>query len=139
MSRQPISFLESGMRPLALLLGLMIVTPLSAEEVPLEIETDLKAQYFVVARGGSPEQQVLLLKRVRPGNTVYSKRLFDCEAGTYQHLGSWESLDAITAACPETGMEPIEEGTIASQLWQYACSGSGTQTTPTAQLTPSPQ
>jgi hypothetical protein len=127
------------MRPIALLLGLMIVSSLSAEEVPLKIETDLKAQYFVVARGGSPEQQVLLLKRVRPGSTIYSKRLFDCEAHTYQSLGSWESLDAITAACPETGMEPIEEGTIAFQLWQYACGGIGAQTTPAEQLTPPPR
>lgn len=127
------------MRPIALLLGLTIVSSLSAEGVPLEIETDLKAQYFVVAQGGSPEQQVLLLKRVRPGNAVYSKRLLDCEAHTYQHLGSWESLDAITAACPETGMQPIEEGTIAHQLWQYACGGNGTQTTPAEQRTPSPR
>ena len=127
------------MRPIALALGLMIVSSLSAEDVLLEIETDLKAQYFVVARGGSPEQQVLLLKRVRPGSTVYSKRLFDCEAGTYQHLGSWESLEAITATCPETGMEPIEEGTIASQLWQYACGVSGTQTKPAEKRTPPPR
>ena len=110
------------MRSIAVLFGLTILSSLHAQEQqPLEIESDLAAKYFVVSRGGSPEQQILLLKRVRPGNTVYSKRMFDCEARTYQKLGSWESLDAITANCPETGTHPIEEGTIAYQLWQYAC------------------
>jgi hypothetical protein len=109
------------MRPIAVLLGLTMVSSVNAQEQALEIETDLDAEYFVVGRGGGPEQQVLLLKRVRGGNTVYSKRLFDCEARTYQKLGSWEKLEAIAATCPETGMHPIEEGTIAFQLWQYAC------------------
>ena len=109
------------MRPVTVLLGLMIFSSVSADDIPLEIETDLKAEYFLVSKGGGPEQKVLLLKRVRAGDVVYSKRLFDCEAGTYQTLGSWESLDAITAACPETDMHPVEEGTIAWQLWEYAC------------------
>lgn len=121
------------MRPFAVLLGLTIVSSLNAEEQPLQIDSDLKAEYFIVSRGGSPEQQILLLKQVRAGSVVYSKRMFDCEAGTYQKLGSWESLEAMTAACPESGMHPIQEGTIAYQLWQYACGDNRTETKPSEQ------
>ncbi|MGD8590665.1 MAG: hypothetical protein PVG22_17730 [Chromatiales bacterium] len=122
------------MRAIGTLLGLVLMTSLHAEEQPLKIETDLEVNYFLVSRGGSPEQQILLLKRVRPdGSAVYSKRLFDCEAGSYQKLGSWESLEAIAAACPANGMHPIEEGTIAYQLWQYACGVQGMETQPAAQ------
>ena len=115
------------MRPVVALLGLIIISPLTAEEHQVEIESDIEAKYFVISRGGGPEQQILLLKRVRPGNTVYSKRMFDCEAETYQKLGSWENLESISATCPETEMHPIQEGTIAYQLWQYACGEEQTQ------------
>jgi hypothetical protein len=112
----------------------MLLSSLNAEEQLLKIESDLEIKFFLVARGGGPEQQILLLKRVRPGSTVYSKRMYDCEAGTYQDLGSWESLDDITAACPETEMRPIEEGTIAYQLWQYACGEDASEAKPSEQL-----
>lgn len=126
------------MRLPCLLLGFILTSNGFADEYALEVKTDLKAEYFVVARGGTPQQQIMLLKRVHPSGVTYSKRLFDCEARTYQRLGSWESLDAITADCPESEMRPIEEGTIADQLWQHACAEAETERTPQT-ATQSPQ
>ena len=111
------------MRLFAAFLGLMTTSLAFAGEYPLAIESDMEVKYFVLEKGGSPEQMSLLLKRVRPGGTIYSKRLFDCEARTYQLLGSSESLESAAAAtsCSESDMRPVEEGTIAYQLWQHAC------------------
>lgn len=109
------------MHQYTILLGLIAASSAFAGEYPIAIKSDLKVEYFVVEKGGSPEQPSLLLKRVRPGGTSFSKRLFDCEASTYQQLGSWATLDAMVDACPESEMQPVEEGSIAYQLWQHAC------------------
>lgn len=109
------------MRLLVVLLGLMAVSPAFTGEYPLAIKSDLEVEYFVVEKGGSPEQPMLLLKRVRPNGTIYSKRLFDCDARTYQELGSWASLEEVATTCPDSDMNPVREDTIAYQLWQHAC------------------
>ena len=111
------------MRLCAALVGLMTVSSLMAGEYPLAIESDMEVEYFVLEKAGSPAQMSLLLKRVRPGGTIYSRRLFDCEARTYQILGSWERLESMAqdSSCSESDMRPVEQGTIAYQLWQHAC------------------
>jgi hypothetical protein len=112
---------EKQMRLSVVLLGSILASPGFAGEYPLPIESDITAQYFVVQKGGGSDQPFLLLKRVRPGGTSYSKRLFDCEARTYQTLGSWERPESVKAGCPDSDMRPVKEGSIAYQLWQHAC------------------
>ena len=109
------------MHQYTILLALIAALSAFAGEYPIAIESDLKVEFFVVEKSGSPEQPGLLLKRVRPGGTSYSKRSFDCEASTYQQLGSWATLDAVVETCPESEMHLVEEGSIAYQLWQHAC------------------
>ncbi len=112
------------MRPfiaLAALPSLFALSSVSAEEYPLKIDSDIKAEYFVVEKAGTPEQPTLLVKRVRAGVTSYSKRLFDCAGQLYKDLGSGETVEAVAESRPDDDLVPAEEGTIAYQLWKHAC------------------
>jgi hypothetical protein len=112
------------MRPLIAIAALPAMFALSsalADEYPLAIDSDIKAEYFVVEKAGTPEQPTLLLKRVRAGATSYSKRLFDCAGVSYRHLGSGESVEAVAESRPDDELVPAKEGTIAYQLWKHAC------------------
>jgi hypothetical protein len=106
---------------LAALPALFAMSSASAEEYPINIDSGIKAEYFVVEKAGTPEQPTLLLKRVRAGATSYSKRLFDCEGQSYKQLGSGEDVAALAESRPDEEMAPAEEGTIAYQLWKHAC------------------
>lgn len=109
------------MRLITAVLGLCTLTSASAGEYPLPIQTDLKVEYFVIEKAGTPEQPTLLLKRVRSGATSYSKRLFDCKGHAYKFLGSGESLKAVAVSKADEELVPVQEGTIAEQLWKHAC------------------
>ncbi len=112
------------MRPfiaLATLPALLALSSAQAEEYPLKIDSDIKADFFVVEKAGTPEQPTLLIKRVRAGTTSYSLRLFDCAGQSYKQLSSGESVEALTAPPVDDDLAPAEEGTIAYQLWRHAC------------------
>jgi hypothetical protein len=109
------------MRIFLALLGWCALSIAYGDEYPLDINSDIKAEYFVVEKSGTPEQPTLVMKRVRAGATSYSKRSFDCEAATARSLGSAESLADLSSAGDSGEMAPVTEGTIAYQLWQHAC------------------
>lgn len=109
------------MRSFYALLGLCALSCTYADEYPLDIRTDTKSAYFVVEKSGSPEQPVLVVKRVRAGAASYSKRIFDCDAGTTGSLGSSESLEDLANGCGEGDMVPVTEDTVIFQLWKHAC------------------
>ena len=110
------------MRPfIALFPALFALSSASAEEYPVKIDSDIKAEFFVVEKAGTPDQPTLLVKRVRPGATSYSKRLFDCAGQSYKQLGSGESIEALAESRPDDDLVPAQEGTIAYQLWKHAC------------------
>ncbi|WP_295400480.1 hypothetical protein [uncultured Thiocystis sp.] len=112
------------MRPittLAALPALFLLSSAFAGGYPLKIDSDTKAEYVVVEKAGTPEQPTLLLMRVRAGATSYSKRLFDCAAQSYKHLGSGESIEAVAESHPDDALVPAKEGMIAYQLWKHAC------------------
>ena len=92
-----------------------------AEEVPIHIKTDLKGEFFIVEKGGTPQRPTLIVKNTGPGFTNYIKREFDCEAHTMRYLGDGESLDAIAASKPELEMREIREGSISDQLARQVC------------------
>ena len=114
------------MRLMTALLVALACTPAAADEYSLDIDNDLKAEYFVVEKAGTPEQPTLLVKRVRAGTTSYSLRLFDCEGQSYKKLGSADSVEAL-ADVPLTDVPladdlvPAQDDTIAYQLWEHAC------------------
>jgi hypothetical protein len=109
------------MRSLYALLGVCALSCAQADEYALDIRTDTGSAYFVVEKSGNPEQPVLVVKRVRAGATSYSKRMFDCDAGTTRSLGSSENLKDLTNACHEGDMIPVTEDTVVYQLWKHAC------------------
>jgi hypothetical protein len=118
------------MRLMTTLAALLACSAATADEYLLELDTDLKAEYYVVAKAGTPEQPTLLLKRVRGGATSYSKRLFDCAGRSYRELGSGEELDGVAAAESDDELIPVRENSIADQLLRHACSAPATPEDP---------
>lgn len=106
---------------LAALAALFTLASASADEYPLPIESDIKAEYFVVEKAGTAERPTLLLRRVRHGATSYSLRHFDCAGQSYKQVSSGESVEALTPPPVDDDLAPAEEGTIAYQLWKHAC------------------
>lgn len=109
------------MRSLILLAVLLSVTVVLAAETPLTIPSDVKAQYFVLDRGGTKAHPTLTTKRVGPSGISYSKRIFDCSVGTVKYLGSGDTLDEVKRSKPDPKMSPLVEGSIAWHQWRYAC------------------
>ena len=94
-----------------------------ADEIPIDIQTDLEGQYFIVEKGGSADKPTMVVKRAAPGYTDYIKREFDCAAHTVRYLGEGESLEEINAAQPGVEAHPIKERSISDQL--FVLSGCG--------------
>ena len=113
--------MRSGMRSIAALAALLGVLPTFADETPIDIKTDLEGDSFIVEKGGTVSNPVLLVKRVAPNVTYYVKREFDCAAHSVRYLGEGESLEAVAASEPEAEMSPITKGSISDQLWKHAC------------------
>lgn len=89
-----------------------------AAEHSLPIPSDSKAQYFVLERGGSKKMPTMVTKRV---GISYSKRIFDCEAGTVKYLGTGDSLEEMAASKPGPYMAPLVEGSTAFYQWRHVC------------------
>jgi hypothetical protein len=110
------------MRLFAALSGMFVFSLVSAAEYPIDIKTDLKGTtFFVVEKGGTENNPTLVVKRVNPARTTYTKRLFDCKAHTVRYLGEGDSLEAIAKATPEKDAYPIAEGSIPDQLAKHVC------------------
>jgi hypothetical protein len=109
------------MRTAAIVIGVLTLSPAWAEESPLDIQSDIDARYFLVEKAGSPEVPILVIRREGPSGTRYSRRELDCAARTVKSLGSAESLEALAGAEPDASAFPVEEGSIADQLWKHAC------------------
>jgi hypothetical protein len=93
-----------------------------AAETPVDIKTDLKGQYFIVEKGGTPDKPTLTVKRAVPnGRNHYVKRMFDCKARTVQYLGGGESLEEVNKFAGTEKMNPLVEGSIPDQLAAIAC------------------
>ena len=92
-----------------------------ADDTPIDLKTDIKGQYFLVARGGTAANPILLVKRSNPDYTSYVKRELDCTAHTVRVLGRGRSLEALEAEEPEHTASPIKPGSIADQLAKIAC------------------
>ncbi len=111
-----------GMRSMAALVGVLGVLPALADETPINIKTDLEGEYFVVEKGGTAAQPLLVVKQVAPNHyTYYIKREFDCQTHAVRYLGEGESLNAMAETEPETEMRAISEGSISDQLAALVC------------------
>ncbi len=93
-----------------------------ADDTPIDIQTDLEGQYFLVEQGGSPGKPTLVVKRVATGITHYVKREFDCAAHTVRYLGEGENLEELATSQPDSSEEnPITAGSIPDQLARLVC------------------
>jgi hypothetical protein len=109
------------MRSLFALLGLFALSTACADGTPLTVQSSPTSQYFIVGKGGTSEQPELLLKRVKRGESSYLRYRYDCATRTTRALGSADSLEALGDSRREGGLLPVAEGSIAYQLWKYAC------------------
>jgi hypothetical protein len=92
-----------------------------ADDTPIDIQTDVKGQYFLVEKGGTADTPTLVVKRAKAGYNHYVKREFNCAAHTVRYLGEGESLEEMAAAQPDPEAGPIEEGSIPDQLSRLVC------------------
>lgn len=93
----------------------------AADDTPIDIQTDLEGQYFLVETGGTAAKPTLVVKRAGPGFNHYIKRELDCAAHTERYLGEGESLKEMAATLPDSEARPIEGGTIPDQLARLVC------------------
>ena len=115
MHRQAVSFL--------FLAGVFIAPLGKAEEIAIDIETDLEGDYFIVETTGTKNRPVVVVKQTSPLYTYYIKREFDCEAHQVRYLGEGESRADMAASEPASApdMEDIRPGSIPDQLAGYVC------------------
>jgi len=106
-----------------LLTGLLATAPVLADEIPIEIETDLEGDYFIVDKTGPENRPIVTVKQVDGTYRYFIKREFDCETHRVRYLGEGESQAAMDASEPEStpDMEAISPGSISDQLAGYVC------------------
>lgn len=109
------------MRSLFALLGIFVLSPTSAVEAPVTVQATPTSQYFIVGKAGAAEQPELILKRVKRGESSYFRYRYDCAARTTRALASADTLEALGDSSREGNLLPVAEGSIAYQLWTYAC------------------
>ena len=93
----------------------------SRAETQLVVPSDSKAQYFILEKGGNGVERTIVTKRVGPSGTGYSKRLYNCKAGTVKYLGTGDTLEAMRKSKPDPSMSPIVQGSIAYYVGQETC------------------
>jgi hypothetical protein len=114
--------MNTYLRRLLVATAMIACTGVWAADTPIDIKTDLKGQYFIVEKGGTPDKPTLSVKRAAPNNyNHYVKRLFDCKARTVQYLGEGETLEEMNKPMNGEKMTPIVEGSIPDQLAAIAC------------------
>ena len=101
--------------------GLLGALPTFADERPIELNTDLKGQYFIVEQSGAPNALTLVTRRATGEKSVYTKQELDCEARTARLLANGSSIDALVDLRPLQEATPIEPGTIVDQLAAHVC------------------
>ena len=101
--------------------GLLGALPTFADERPIELNTDLKGQYFIVEQSGAPQNLLVLTRRAIGEKSLYTKQELDCEARTARLLANGSSVDALVDLRPLQEATPIEPGTIVDQLAAHVC------------------
>jgi hypothetical protein len=102
-------------------LALLVSASALAAEIPLSVPSDPNAKFFVLEKGGTGSERTIVTKRVGPGGTSYSKRLYNCSNGTVKYLGSGGSLAEMASSKPHANMGPIVTGSIAYYVGIEAC------------------
>lgn len=92
-----------------------------ANEIPLSIPSDPKANYSVIKQEGSASMPIITTKRLGRSGISYSKRIFNCKDKTTKYLGTGESLIEMDRSSPDPKFGPIVSGSIAYYQWIFAC------------------
>jgi len=111
----------SNVRSIFLLTAIFSSFTAFADDVPLDIKTDLKGAYFLVKKAGSSDRPTLMIKSVSGDYINYSKREFDCKARTSRFLSTGVSLQQLQEIKPVSKMSSIVADSINDQLWRLAC------------------
>ncbi|TXD43108.1 hypothetical protein TR80_009645 [Xanthomonas campestris] len=92
-----------------------------ANEKPLTVPTDAKAQYAILEVGGKFPNRTIITKRVGSSGTSYSKRLYNCSNNTVKYLGTGDTLSDMARSKPDPNMGPIVAQSIADYVGREAC------------------
>lgn len=103
------------------IIGLLALPAAWAAGEPARLDLKSSGEYFLVEKGGSTTKPTLVVRRVGPSGTSYTKRAFDCEARTAMHVGSGDTLETMAKARPDGEMAPLVKDSVTEQLWHMAC------------------
>jgi hypothetical protein len=98
-----------------------------ATEAPTEIgpslpvPSDPGAQYTVIYKDSVGNERTIITKRTSTVGTSYSKRLYNCSAGTAMYLGNGGTLAEMKASRADRQMTPVNQGSIAYYVGLEAC------------------
>lgn len=94
-----------------------------ADDIPIDIETDIEGDYFIVEKTGPENRPAVIVKQVDGAYVYFIKREFDCDAHEVRYLGEGDSRAAMDAYEPDSPpeMEGIRPGSISDQLAGYVC------------------
>jgi hypothetical protein len=113
--------MRSYLRLIVAVSGLGALPFAFAADTPIDIKTDVTGKYYLVEKSGTPNNPILVVKRVGPNANHYIKRTFDCKGRTVTYLGEGETLKELAKANPDSKPTPLVEGSIPDQLARYAC------------------
>lgn len=103
-------------------LGMLATSIVSlAAERDLDIPTDAKAKYTILAIGGKWPDRTIVTRRIGSSGTSYSKRIYNCSNNTVKYLGSGDTLVEMGRSHPDPKMVPIVQQSIADYVGRQAC------------------
>ena len=85
------------------------------------VPTDTKASYTILDKTRDGSMATITTERKGPSGTSYSKRLYDCTAGTVKYLGDGETIEQMNNSAPDPNMAPRVDRSIACYIGQKAC------------------
>jgi len=109
------------MRGKIALTALLALPPAWAAEEPVKLKLKASGEYFLMERAGTAQLPTMVVKRIGPSGTTYSRRAFDCAAKTAMLLGSGDSLETMAKDQPEASQTPLRKDSVTEQLWRIAC------------------
>lgn len=87
----------------------------------IQVDSDARARYYVLQRGGTRQRPTLLTKRIGSSGVSYSLREFDCAGRRVRYLGTGDTRATAEAGRPDANLAPIVDGAIPSFLIGHAC------------------
>ncbi len=93
----------------------------SSKDGDFSVPSDSNAQYFIIERGGTMNEPIIVTRRVGSSGESYSKRIYNCLENTVKYLGSGSTLVVMNNSKPAPKMALIVDNSIAYHVKLQAC------------------